>query len=143
MRLGAWGIAAAWALAACASAPKEVTGPPVRAALEEEFRIGAREVAVVGSDGLRIRFIGVTEDSRCPINARCIRAGAAKVELELSAPGTRTVRAILSTPDDPRGASFGPYEVEALEVQPGREIGAPTPRYEAALRVRRRARPAP
>lgn len=64
------------ALAGCATTRGT---PPVRAALNEEFRIAAGQTAQV--EELRVRFIRVTEDSRCPINARCIRAGAAKVEL--------------------------------------------------------------
>ena len=78
------------------------------------------------------------QDSRCPINARCIRAGSAKIEVELRAPRTAARRAILTTPDEARGATYGGYEIEVLELQPGREIEAPAPRFEAVLRVRRR-----
>jgi hypothetical protein len=118
--------------------------PPVRAALNEEFRIPAGQTAEV--EELRVRFIRVTEDSRCPINARCIRAGAAKVEVELRARNAAAERVILSTPDEPKGATYGPYDVEVLDLQPGREIvpegsAVPAPRFEVALRVRRRERP--
>ena len=120
-------------LAACATTrgATQVKAPP-----GEEFRIRAGQTAQV--EELRVRFLRVTEDSRCPINARCVRAGSAKVEVELRAPRTAARRAILTTPDEPRGASYGAYEIEVLELQPGREIGAPAPRFEAVLRVRRR-----
>ncbi len=107
-----------------------------RAELNEEFRIRAGETAVV--EGLRLRFLRVTEDSRCPINARCIRAGFAKVAVELRAGGTAPRQAVLQTPDTPTTATYGAYEVEVLDLQPGRETNAPTPRFEAAFRVRRR-----
>jgi hypothetical protein len=128
-------LALALVVSACATTRG---GTQVRAPLGEEFRLRAGQVAQVGSDGLRVGFVRVTEDQRCPINARCVRAGFARVEVRLSAPRTAARRAILSTPDEPRGASYGAYEIEVLDVQPGREIGKPVPRYEALLRVRRR-----
>jgi hypothetical protein len=118
-------------LAACAT-----TRGATQVELGEEFRVRAGETAQV--EDLRVRFVRVTEDSRCPINARCIRAGSAKIEVELRGPRTAAQRAILTTPDEPRGATYGPYEIEVLELQPGREIEAPAPRFEAVLRVRRR-----
>ncbi len=127
--------AAVLLLASCAT---RRGAPQVNAPLGEEFRIRAGETAQVGDEGLRVGFRRVTEDSRCPINARCIRAGSAKIEVELRAARTAARRAILTTPDEPRGAVYGPYEIEVLELHPGREIGAPTPRFEAVLRVRRR-----
>ena len=131
-------MAAALALAACAP---PVGGPPpavqVRGELDQEFRVREGEVAAVDSGRLWVRFVRVTEDSRCPINARCIRAGAAKLEVELRSPRDTAERVIVSTPDEPKGGSYRAYDVEALEIQPGREIGAPTPKYEAVLRVHR------
>ena len=128
-------LALALIVSACATTP---VGTQVRAGLDEEFRLRAGQAALVGDDGLRVGFVRVTEDQRCPINARCIRAGYARVEVQLSAPRTTAQRAILSTPDEPKGASYGAYEIDVLDVQPGREIGKPVPRYEAVLRVRRR-----
>jgi hypothetical protein len=128
-------LAVALVVSACATTP---VGTQVRTGLDEEFRLRAGQAAQVGDEGLRVGFVRVTEDSRCPINARCIRAGFARVEVQLSAPRTAAARAILSTPDEPRGASYGAYEIEVLEVQPGLEIGKPAPAYEAVLRVRRR-----
>jgi hypothetical protein len=120
-------------LAACATTSGATQ---MKASVGEEFRVRAGQTAQV--EDLRVRFVRVTEDSRCPINARCIRAGSAKIEVELRAPRTAAQRAVLTTPDEPRGATYGPYEIEVLELQPGREIEAPAPRFEAVLRVRRR-----
>lgn len=128
-------LAVALAVSACATTP---VGTQVRAGLDEEFRLRAGQTAQVGDEGLRVGFVRVTEDSRCPINARCVRAGFARVEVQLSAPRTTARRAILSTLDEPQGASYGAYEIEAVDVQPGREIGKPVPAYEVVLRVRRR-----
>lgn len=120
-------------LAACATTRGATQ---VEASPGEKFRVRAGQTAQVAD--LRVRFLRVTEDSRCPINARCIRAGSANIEVEMGAPRTAAQRAILTTPDEPRGAAYGPYKIEVLELQPGRGIGAPAPRFEAVLRVRRK-----
>lgn len=127
-----WSAAALITLAACAG----TRAAPVQASLDQEFRLSAGQMARV--DGLAVRFLRVTEDSRCPINARCVRAGSAKVQVELRAPGSAPESPILETPDNPRHASYGAYEVEVTDLQPGLEIGKPAPRYEAVFRVRRR-----
>jgi len=50
-------------LAACATLPSSAAGPT--AALGQQADV----------DGLRVRPLKVLEDSRCPINARCVWAG--------------------------------------------------------------------
>jgi hypothetical protein len=132
MKIAKW-CGVALVLGACASTRG---APAVRAERGQEFRVRQGDVAQVES--LRLRFVRVTEDSRCPINARCIRAGSAKVQVELRAPGMAAAEPVLETPDTPRGATFGPYEVEVTDLQPGRDLDAPAPRFEAAFRVRRR-----
>jgi hypothetical protein len=132
MTITRWPAAAVLLVAgACAT-----TRAATHAGLNEEFRIRTGETAQV--EELRLRFVRVTEDSRCPINARCVRAGFAKVAVELRAPGTAAQQAFLQTPDTPTTATYGAYEVEVLDLQPGRDPGAPAPRFEAAFRVRRR-----
>ena len=54
---------AAAALAACATMPAPAVGPT--AALGQIARV----------EGLTVRPLRVVEDSRCPINARCVWAG--------------------------------------------------------------------
>lgn len=132
MRIAHWGgMAAVLVASACAT-----TRAGTQAGLNEEFRIRTGETAQV--ENLRLRFVRVTEDSRCPINARCVRAGFARVAVELRAPGIAPQQAVLQTPDTPTTATYGAYEVEVLELQPGRDADAPAPRFEAAFRVRRR-----
>lgn len=51
--------------------------------------------------GLHVTFVNVTEDSRCPINARCIRAGNAKIILRVQAGNQKAQRRELNTNDTP------------------------------------------
>jgi hypothetical protein len=51
---------------------------------------------------LRVTFLKVTKDSRCPQNARCITAGDAEVMLEVKVGAMKPKIVKLHTHDDPR-----------------------------------------
>jgi hypothetical protein len=69
---------AAFAIAACSSP----TSPDVAAGTPFDLQVGATATL---SDGLRIRFERVRSDSRCPLDALCVRAGEAIIDVALSA----------------------------------------------------------
>lgn len=50
-------------------------------AMDEPFRLGVGETARV--DGHAVRFVEVAEDSRCPQGVDCIRAGEARIRVEV------------------------------------------------------------
>jgi hypothetical protein len=73
-------------------------------------------------DGLRLEFIGVKEDSRCPAGARCVHAGRARIELVASKPGAAEQRFELSLPgaaETRLGYSLTLIELDASPL-PGR-----------------------
>jgi len=129
MRLAALALAAACATAA---------PPTVTAGLDQDFRLARGETAAVGPDGLTARFAAVVEDSRCPIGVMCIRAGEAKVQIQLRAPGVGDDVVILATEGgQPRYASFGDYDVRLVTLDPPKRRENPHPAYVATLRVTR------
>ena len=129
-----FGFAALALAAACVTAPP----PSVRAALDQDFRLARGETAAAGPDGLTVRFAAVVEDSRCPMGVQCIRAGEAKVELALSAPGAGTEGLILATEGgQPRYGSFAGYDVRLVALDPPRRTDVAHPAYVATLRVTR------
>jgi len=128
------GLAVLALLAACVTVPP----PSPRAALDQDFRLARGETAMVGSDGLTVRFAAVVEDSRCPMGVMCIRAGEAKVQLELRARGAGEEDVILATEGgQPRYASFAGYDVRLVTLDPPRRRDVPHPAYVATLRVSR------
>jgi hypothetical protein len=54
-----------------------------------EFKIKAGRTLTFKGESLRLRFVKVSEDSRCPTNVNCIWAGNAEVLIEVSAKGVR------------------------------------------------------
>jgi hypothetical protein len=56
-----------------------LTGPSVR--LDEAFVLEPGERAILAGRSARIRFVGVTGNSRCPIDVVCVQGGDAIVEI--------------------------------------------------------------
>jgi hypothetical protein len=59
---------------------------PARAPVEvgQEFTLARGESVAIGQQGASVAFKDVIEDSRCPMNARCIWEGNARIAVELS-----------------------------------------------------------
>lgn len=85
-----------------------------------------------------IEFSGVPEDSRCPMNARCIWEGNARIALmvrDLSNPMDMELELNTSERFDKRKALPGAV-VELVHLEPSRMAGAPTRDYVATLVVK-------
>ncbi len=81
---GSRSVALALALLCCGSSPTEV-------AVGQEFVLAPGDTAVVSGGGPRIRFEKVLQDSRCPSDVVCVRAGEVIVELTIGDGSTETV----------------------------------------------------
>lgn len=106
-------------LASCA------TVPPSSPIVDSDREIAARGALVAFnqpvwvSNGLVVTPKRLTEDSRCPINARCVHAGRAVLETRLDGIGWRqTVELELGEPYTVRGQT-----VTLVSVQPGKQAG--------------------
>lgn len=98
------------ALAACVTTPTAAPGPTA----------GLGEIVTV--DGLSIRPLRVVEDSRCPINARCVWAGQVVLSTEVRGGGGRaTYNLVLGEP-----VEHGGGRLALVAAEPGRVAGAET-----------------
>lgn len=100
-----------------------------------------QEIVVDGVLGLR--FVGVEEDSRCPIDAVCVWQGNAAVRIALSRPGIPEVSALLNTSVEPTGAEFGGYRIrlEELSPLPRSTSSIPPASYSATIRIEQATSP--
>ena len=109
-------IAAAIALGACATVP--IAGSQVRgdglATLGQQTRVGA----------LLVTPQAVVEDSRCPINARCVWAGRLVLRARIAGAGWQeTVNLILGESHVARGSALA-----LVSAEPGKMAGSqPSP----------------
>ena len=98
---------------ACDGSP---SGPTVD--LNERFTLAVGDTATIDAPRVRLQFVEVTGDSRCPIDAICIQGGDAVVRLRAMA-GTTTSTLELHTGDVARASSvFQGLRVELMELQP-------------------------
>jgi hypothetical protein len=122
-------------LAACASGPRLPVPHP---ALDEDVKLAVGQTAVIAGEPLTVRFDRVVEDSRCPTNVQCVRAGEAKVAIVMHAATAQPQEVVLATePAQPQSATYGAYEVRLVSLEPRPRTDVPTPAYLATLRVTR------
>ena len=107
------------------SCDSNVAGPTRRAAIGQSFELRVGETATLEEEGLTIGFTGVTNDSRCPIDVVCIRAGDATLRLTLRrAPQPATVVEV-KTPGLP-DAVYDGYSIEVRTLLPAPRAATPT-----------------
>lgn len=69
----------ACSLVAAVACDESITGPSAR--LEREFTLAPGEAARIEDTNIGVRFTGVRDDSRCPVDVNCIQAGTAVVRI--------------------------------------------------------------
>lgn len=82
------------------------------------FKIGLG--STVTSDGVKIQFEEVLEDSRCPVNVQCVWAGQARVKVNISGPNTpeETLELIVGKKDKDVLYSAEDFVLKAMNLAP-------------------------
>ena len=128
-------------VAGCAANP--MARVPVK--IGEEFSLALGESVGIDQSGVSVGFKAVVEDSRCPMNARCIWEGNARIAILVSAfpagrpAGTHDVtngkiELNTSTRFNTR-EKITDFVVELRRLEPDRVAGAQTRGYVATLFV--------
>jgi hypothetical protein len=100
-------------IAGCSGSPTQ----PDRIAVGEPFELGVGQTAVI-TDGLRIRLDTVRSDSRCPLDALCVRAGEAVIAVTLSLPGEAATGRELQTVPALSQTTYSRFTVTLSQLQP-------------------------
>jgi hypothetical protein len=93
------------------------------------------EVAIPGTV-LRVPFLGVEEDSRCPVDVTCVWEGNAAVELGLTASSGPTHLHVLNTALEPKAVDFNGVRVTLVGVAPQPRDGEPIPADDYVITLR-------
>jgi hypothetical protein len=87
-----------------------------------EFKIKAGRTVTFKGESLRLRFVRVADDSRCPTNVDCIWAGNAEVLIEASAGGARGKKALALNTNASQGRAgegeYRRYTVKLVGLSP-------------------------
>ena len=100
-------------IVACSGSPTQSD----RVQPNQPFELAVGDTAVV-TDGLRIRFDVVRSDSRCPMDALCVRAGEAVVGVTLSMPGEARAGRDLETVAARSQTTYAGFTVSLTQLQP-------------------------
>ncbi len=82
--------------------------------LGAEITLAPGATASVAGEGVSVRFIGVTEDSRCPVDVTCIWAGEVKIQFAVRVSKVDSQMTIR----EGDSAVTGVYRVTLLRVEP-------------------------
>jgi hypothetical protein len=105
-------------VSACGDAGDPGGGAPTTAPWDAPFTLQIGAATRVGGE-VTLRFIDVTNDSRCPSGVQCIVAGEAKVLLHLTDPTGSVHQIELTTPGPGDSSAAAGYEVEIMSLDPG------------------------
>lgn len=92
---------------------------------------------------LRIAFLSVRNDSRCPVDVMCVWAGNAEVEIGVTFGMGPTRPYVLNTTLDPRSLDLGAYRITLAGLEPAPVSTSPIlpGAYIATFRLQRLATP--
>jgi hypothetical protein len=123
-------------LAATGCDSSDPTGPTVP--LNEQFVLAPDETATILDAGIRVRFVGVFGDSRCPADAVCVQGGDAIVRIEVLSFGAGVQPYDLHT-GDMRPVQHGDLTIALVQLEPYPfgTGGIEPSEYRATLRVSR------
>ena len=115
-------------VAACSGGPTQ----PARVPTGRAFDLRVGDTALT-TDDVRIKFDTVRSDSRCPLDALCVRAGEAVIALTIGKVGEVPVGRELDTTPARSSTTFlnftitlsslQPFPRSGLQIQPGDYIG--------------------
>jgi hypothetical protein len=86
--------------------------------LNERFTLAVGDAATIDRTGLRLQFVGVSADSRCPADAFCIQAGSATVQVRLIEGGASRAYELHSGDATRTSLVHGRVRLELVDVQP-------------------------
>lgn len=128
-------LCGALALALLPACSDDAGQPPAGDTADLTLPLGGS--AVVPGTAIEVTFADVLEDSRCPVDVVCFRAGNGQVLITArDGDGDEDGRLVLNTTEGPRAAVFRGlrFELVALEPEPDTRRDLPAD-YRVSLRV--------
>lgn len=107
---------------------------------EKRVSLEIKQEKVVRQFGMKIKFLGVLDDSRCPEHRECVWAGNAKIRIAVWTGRQKPLVLEVNSTLQPTVVNYGRYEIRlaALDPRPTADNGRPSANnYTATLTVRR------
>ena len=122
-------------LAATACNEKQPVGPSTP--LNQQFTLPRGETISINDTSVRLQFVEVTGDSRCPANAVCVQAGDATVVVRVLDAGAAADYALHTADSVRAAATHRQLRIELVQLAPYPFSGRPIAQedYRATLKV--------
>lgn len=88
----------------------------VKARLDSPFRLKMNQTGFIESENIKIIFLKVTEDSRCPIGVRCVWAGQASILVAIYKNDANLGDFNLT--ESKNEVNFSDYSIKLLKLEP-------------------------
>lgn len=102
-------------------------GAAQAARVGREFRVRAGRALTLAREGLRLRFVRVSADSRCPEGVDCVWAGNAEVLVEVGTNNRRVSKTLRlntnASPERPAEDKYRSYTVRLVRLDPHPRAG--------------------
>ena len=113
------------------------TETSITARLGQAFDIKVGQEASISSQQLTLKFLSVSEDSRCPQGTICMWEGNGKVNIELTSTGQTSYVVELNTAVSLKSeATYQDYKISLLDLQPYPSAGSTIQQSEYVATVR-------
>ncbi|CAN5452975.1 hypothetical protein BH10ACI1_BH10ACI1_16050 [soil metagenome] len=93
-----------------------------------QLRVGKQKT--VTTDKIKIKFVSLIEDSRCPEGTQCVWAGNAKIKIKVTNKAGKSEFFEINTNAGVRGATFGGYAINLEELTPSPKVNVRINRYQ-------------
>src|SRR3989304_8015878 len=91
----------------------------IEADLDSEFLLQINQSAEIKSEDMKITFLNVTSDSRCPSDVTCIWQGQAGIEIDVQKGEVEsTVSLSIGGDSSPKESIFNAYLIQLVELSP-------------------------
>lgn len=119
-----------------------VFGGFIETQAQTKVKLGVDKQKTATKDRLKIKFISVIEDSRCPIGTNCVWAGNAKIKIQVKDFRGRIETFEINTNGQPQAADFAGWHItlEKLTPHPAANIKINKNGYTATLSLSRLTR---
>lgn len=95
-----------------------VFGISLQAQTSQKITVQIEQQKTLPKSNLKIKFVSLIEDSRCPLGTQCIQAGRAKIQIEVGKNSGASKTFEISTDPKARNISFANYTIEFVDLNP-------------------------
>lgn len=101
----------------------EDAAPAREGLMNQELKVRVGENILLRGEDLKVRFVSVLEDSRCPKGEQCITAGNGKIQLQRKKSKKGPVTLELNSSSGTQEAYYEGYVIKFVQLDPYPKMG--------------------